>query len=338
MTRLLDGVPWRVRILLLLLLLGFLIAPLLANDYLLTVLILILYFAYTGQAWNIMMGFAGQLSLGHALYVGLGGYAAAALYVHYGVAPWIGLIPALAIAGGVGALIGFLAFRFRVAGVYFAILTIAFAEFARLGFDHFQWVGPSGGLFLPVSHYTRNDVWNLRGNPAMFYYLMLALTVAAFILCHALLRSRIGYFWLAIREDEQAARALGIDAFRYKMIAVVLSAAMTSIAGVFFAFYYNNLFPEQVFHISRSIELILGPIIGGLGTLVGPIIGAFLLTGLAESLTELLSAFGIDIPGAKQVFYGVCLLLVIMLLPDGVWPPLARRLRLERTPADGKET
>jgi branched-chain amino acid transport system permease protein len=319
------------------LLLGFLIAPLIANDYLLTVLILILYFAYTGQAWNIMMGFAGQLSLGHALYVGLGGYAAAARYVHYGVAPWIGLIPALAIAAGVGALIGFLAFRFRVAGVYFAILTIAFAEFARLGFDHFQWVGASGGLFLPVTQYTRNDVWNLRGNPAMFYYLMLALTVGAFILCHALLRSRIGYFWLAIREDEQAARALGIDAFRYKMIAVVLSAAMTSIAGVFFAFYYNNLFPEQMFHISRSIELILGPIIGGLGTLVGPIIGAFLLTGLAESLTELLSAFGIDIPGAKQVFYGICLLLVIMLLPDGVWPPIARRFGLQRTPAGDEE-
>src|SRR5215210_78760 len=338
MTRLLDGVPWRVRILLLLLLLGFLIAPLLANDYLLTVLITIFYFAYTGQAWNIMMGFAGQLSLGHALYVGLGGYAAAALYVHYGVAPWIGLIPALAIAAGVGALIGFLAFRFRVAGVYFAILTIAFAEFARLGFDHFQWVGASGGLFLPVTQYTRNDVWNLRGNPAMFYYLMLALTVGAFILCHALLRSRIGYFWLAIREDEQAARALGIDAFRYKMIAVVLSAAMTSVAGVFFAFYYNNLFTEQVFHISRSNELILGPIIGGLGTLVGAIIGAFLLTGLAESLTELLSAFGIDIPGAKQVFYGICLLLVIMLLPEGVWPPLARRFGLQRTPAGGKET
>jgi branched-chain amino acid transport system permease protein len=333
MRRLLDGVPWRVRILLLALLVGFLIAPLLANDYLLTVLILILYFAYTGQAWNIMMGFAGQLSLGHALYVGLGGYAAAALYFHFGLAPWIGLVPAIVISAAVGALIGFLAFRFRVAGVYFAILTIAFTEFARIGFDHFQWVGASGGLFLPVTQYTRNDLWNLRGNPTMFYYLMLALTVAAFILCHALLRSRVGYFWLAIREDEQAARALGIDTFRYKMIAVVLSAAMTSVAGVFFAFYYNNLFPEQVFHISRSIELILGPIIGGLGTLVGPIIGAFLLTGLAESLHEILGALGIEVPGAKQVFYGVCLLLVIMLLPDGVWPPLARRLGLERAPS-----
>jgi branched-chain amino acid transport system permease protein len=333
--RLVEGVSWRSRILLLALFLGFLLAPLFANDYLLTVLILILYFAYTGQAWNIMMGFAGQLSLGHALYVGLGGYTAAALYVHYGIAPWIGLLPAIAISAWAGALIGFLAFRFRVAGVYFAILTIAFAEFARLGFDHFQWVGASGGLFLPVSQYSRNDLWNLRGNPAMFYYLMLALAAGAFILCHALLRSRIGYFWLAIREDEQAARALGIDTFRYKMLAVVLSAAMTSVAGVFFAFYYNNLFPEQVFHISRSIELILGPMIGGLGTLMGPIVGAFLLTGLAETLTELLSALGIEVPGAKQVFYGICLLLVIILLPDGVWPPLARRLGLRRGSESG---
>ena len=102
------------------------------------------------------------------------------------------------------------------------------------------------------------------------------------MLCRVLLKSRIGYYWQAIREDEEAARALGIDTFRYKMIAVVISAGMTSVAGVFFAFYYNNLFPEQVFHISRSIELILGPIIGGVGTLFGPIIGAFLLTGLSE--------------------------------------------------------
>ena len=118
------------------LLAALLAAPLFANDYLLTVLILILYFAYTGQAWNIMMGFAGQLSLGHALYVGLGAYTAAALYVHFGIGPWIGLLVAVPVAMACGAVIGFLAFRFGVAGVYFAILTIAFAEFARIGFDH----------------------------------------------------------------------------------------------------------------------------------------------------------------------------------------------------------
>jgi branched-chain amino acid transport system permease protein len=325
-SRLLDGVSRRGLVLLALLLAALIAAPWLANDYLLTVLIIILYFAYTGQAWNVMMGFAGQLSLGHAIYVGLGAYTTAALYVHFGIGPWIGLPAAIAVAVACGALIGFLAFRFGVGGVYFAILTIAFAEFARIGFDHFRWVGGSSGFFLPVANYTRNDLWNLRGNPTMFYYVMLTLTVAAFVLCHALLRSRVGYYWLAIREDEAAARSLGINTFRYKMYAVIISAGMTAVAGVFFAFHYNNLFPEQVFHISRSIELILGPIIGGVGTLFGPVVGAFLLTGLSEMMQELLTLLGLDAPGAKQVFYGVCLLVVVLALPDGIWPWLARRL------------
>jgi branched-chain amino acid transport system permease protein len=327
--RLIEGVTPRTGILLALVLLALVLAPAFAGDYLLTVLILILYFAYIGQAWNIMMGFAGQLSLGHALYVGLGAYTAAALYVHFGIGPWIGLLIAVPIAALAGAFIGFLAFRFRVAGVYFAILTIAVAEFARVGFDHLSWTRGSAGLFLPVAQYTHNDLWHLRGYPSMFYYILLAATVLAFVGCRMLLQSRIGYFWLAIREDEEAARSLGIDTFHYKMIAVVISAGMTSFAGVIYAFYYNNLFPEQVFHISRSIEIILGPIVGGIGTLFGPILGAFVLTGLAETLTAALVTFGIDIPGAKQVFYGICLLLVILALPEGIWPWLSRLLGLE---------
>ncbi len=187
-----GGVSRPAWILLLAMLAAFLIAPAFVNDYLLTILILILYFAYTAQAWNIMMGFAGQLSLGHALYVGLGAYTTAALYVHFGLAPWIGLPVAIVVSAAVGAFIGFLAFRFRVAGVYFAILTIAFAEFARIGFDHWTWVGGSSGLFLPVANYTVSDLWNLRGKPVMFYYMMLAFTVGALVLCHVLLRSRVG--------------------------------------------------------------------------------------------------------------------------------------------------
>jgi branched-chain amino acid transport system permease protein len=261
--RLIGGAPGRGMALLGVLLAVLILAPLFAGDYLLTVLILILYFAYIGQAWNIMMGFAGQLSLGHALYVGLGAYTTAALFVHFGIGPWLGLAVALPLAALTGALIGFLAFRFRVAGVYFAILTIAFAEFARVGLDHLSWTGGSGGLFLPVAQYTHNDLWRLRGHPVMFYYILLAATVLALILCRALLQSRVGYFWRAIREDEEAARSVGIDTFHYKMLAVVISAAMTSFAGVVYAFYYNNLFPEQVFHILRSIEIILGPIVGG---------------------------------------------------------------------------
>jgi branched-chain amino acid transport system permease protein len=328
--KLLEEVPRRGAIMLGALLALLAVFPLFASGYLLAVGFLILYFAYVGQAWNIMMGFAGQLSLGHSLYVGVGAYAAAALYVHFGISPWIGLGASIALCALAGAAIGFLAFRFGVGGVYFAILTIAFAEFARIGFDHFAWVRGSSGLFLPVANYAENDLWNLRGSPRMFYYIMLALTVGAFVLCHALLRSRMGYYWLAIRESPEAAQALGVNLFRYKMVAVVLSAAMTSLAGVVYAFYYNNLFPEQIFHISRSIELILGPIIGGIGTLVGPIVGAFLLTGLAEGLRELMLQLGIDVPGVKQVFYGVCLLLVVMFLPEGVWPPLAKKLGLRR--------
>ena len=145
-----------------------------------------------------------------------------------------------------------------------------------------------------------------------------------------------GYYWQAIRENEEAAQALGINTFRYKMYAVVLSAAMTSLAGVFFAFYYNNLFPEQVFHIGRSIELILGPIIGGIGTLFGPIVGAFVLTGARRGAGRDHARLGIEIPGVKQVFYGVCLLLVVMFLPDGIWPPLSKALGLHRTLGQGR--
>jgi branched-chain amino acid transport system permease protein len=326
--RLFAGISPRAAVLLAVLLAAFLAAPWLVNDYLLTILIIILYFAYAGQAWNIMMGFAGQLSLGHAIYLGLGGYVAAMLFTQFGLAPWLGLVAAIPVAAACGAVIGFLAFRFGVTGVYFAILTIAFAEFARIGFDNWGYVNASSGLFLPVKQYAHNDLWRLRGDPTMFYYVILAATVLIFALCHLLLKSRVGFFWLAIREDEQAARAAGIDTFRYKMIAVMVSASVTSFAGVFYAFFYNNLFPEQLFSISRSIEIILGPIIGGIGTLFGPILGAFVLTGLAEALRSGMTALGFDLPGATQVFYGLCLLVVIVALPDGVWPPLARRLGL----------
>jgi branched-chain amino acid transport system permease protein len=324
--RLTGGLSRRTVIWLAALLVALVIAPWVVNDYLVTVLILILYLAYTGQAWNIMMGFAGQLSLGHAIYAGLGAYIAAVLFTRYGVGPWLGFIAAVPVVAACGAVIGFLAFRFGVTGVYFAILTIAFAEFARIGFDHLGIVNAAAGLFLPVGQYAHNDLWRLRGDPTMFYYVILTATLAAFVLCRVLITSRIGYFWLAIREDEEAARAAGIDTLRYKMYAVMISAAVTSFAGVFYAFFYNNLFPEQVFNISQSIQMILGPIIGGVGTLFGPILGAFVLTGLAESLNSALAACGLDLPGAEQIFYGVCLLFVVAALPEGIWPWLALRL------------
>ena len=307
-----------------------LLLPAIASNYLLSVATLILYLAYTGQAWNVMMGFAGQLSLGHSLYVGIGAYAAAGLFFHFGIGPWAGFWLAILLCVLVGALIGFLAFRFSISGVYFALLTIAFAEFTRIGFDHIDWLGGPGGLFIKVAQRDKMDLLNFRGPPTMYYYAMLALTASAFIFCFFLLRSRPGYYWQAIRENEEAAQALGINTFRWKMLAVAISSAMTAVAGVFFAFYYNNLFPEQIFHISRSIEIILGPIIGGVGTLFGPILGAAVLTLLSDGITELLAALGWEIPGIKQVFYGFVLLLVVMFLPHGIWPTLAKRLGISR--------
>ncbi len=320
----------RARILLGVLGVVLVLLPAFAGNYVLSVATLILYFAFTGQAWNVMMGFAGQLSLGHSLYVGVGAYVAAAMFVNLGIGPWAGLWVAIAVCMALGAAIGFLAFRFGISGVYFALLTIAFAEFTRIGFDHIQWTGGSGGLFLKVAQREQMDLLNFRGPPAMYYYAILALAAGALALCSWLLKSRAGYYWQAIRENEEAAQALGINTFRYKMFAVLISSAMTAVSGVFFAFYYNNLFPEQIFHISRSIEIILGPIIGGIGTLFGPVLGAFVLTVLADGITEALAYFGVEVPGIKQVFYGVVLLVVVMFLPNGIWPTLAKKIGVSK--------
>jgi branched-chain amino acid transport system permease protein len=308
-------------------------APFATDRYVLSVLTLVLYFVYVGQAWNLMMGYAGQLSLGHALYVGLGAYVAAALWLHFGIGPWLGVFAGMAVAMAFGAAIGWLAFRFGIEGVYFALLTIAFAEFTRIAFDHIGFVGGAGGLFIPYEQQRAGEWWNLRGGQLMFYYLVLVLAVAAIVLVAALSRSRLGYQWLAIREDEAAARSLGIDVFRAKMKAVLISAAMTAIGGVFYAFYYNNLFPGQVFDIGRSIELILAPIVGGLGTVFGPVVGAFILTPLGEGLIAATEKLGLNAPGTKAVFYGLILMVIIYVLPSGVWPWIARRLGfVERRP------
>jgi branched-chain amino acid transport system permease protein len=308
-----------------------LVLPLFAGNYVVSMLVVVLFSAYVGQAWNLMMGYAGQLSLGHALYVGLGAYISGALFVHYGLPPWIGMLAGMAAAGLAGVVIATLSFRFGVTGVYFALLTIAFAEFTRIAFNHFAWVGGSSGLYLPVVTLTRDDIVHLRGSPTMFYYVLLSLTLAALALSHLLLGQRIGFYWRAIREDQEAAQAAGIDVFRYKVAAVALSATMTAIAGALMAFYDNNLYPDTAFGISRSIDIITAPIIGGLGTLFGPILGAFVLTMLSETMTSLSANFGVN--GLKQWIYGATLLLIVMLQPAGLWPWLKTLLRLdERKP------
>ncbi|RAU22434.1 branched-chain amino acid ABC transporter permease [Paramagnetospirillum kuznetsovii] len=313
------------------LLLGLLIllmlAPLMAGDYMLSIMITVLLQAYLGMSWNVMMGFAGQFSLGHALYVGLGAYASGALFVHFGTPPWLGAVAGMGVSVAFASMIGALGFRFKVMGVYFALLTIAFAEFTRVLFDHWGWVGASSGLFLPVSNRSHDDIWLLRGSASMFYYVILAMVAGGFLFSRALLRRRIGFYWQAIRENEDAADALGIDVFRLKMIAVIISAAMTSLGGMFIAFFNNNLYPESIFSMHRSIELILGTIIGGIGTLFGPILGAVVLTALGEGLTILGEKIGID--GIKQIAYGACMMAILILKPGGLWPWLRHRLGLD---------
>src|SRR6266571_86700 len=288
--------PPRGRVLAVLLLAAFLAAPLIADRYLISVLILVLYFAYVGQAWNLLMGFAGQLSLGHALYLGIGAYVAAALWIHFGVGPWLGVFAAIPIAALGGAFIGF---------------------------DHWDFTGASAGFFLPIGGEAAAQWWNLGGGPLLFYYVALALATGATGLIAGLRRSALGYRWLAVREDAEAARALGINIFRARMAAMLISSSMTAVAGVFYAFYYRNMFPAQVFDIGRSIELILAPIIGGLGTVFGPIVGALILTPLGEALIAATQRLGLDAPGTKAVFYGLALMVIIWLRPNGVWPWLA---------------
>jgi branched-chain amino acid transport system permease protein len=303
-------------------------APYVVNAYVLSILTTVLFLSFIGQAWNLMLGFAGLLSLGHALFVGVGAYAAAAVFVHLGIGPWLGIFVAIACAVAAGCLIGYLGFRFSISGVYFALLTIAFAEFTRIVVDHLDWLGATQGLFLPVSNRTTNDLLNLRGTPEMFYYVVLALSLSAFALCHWLLGSRLGFYWRAIRDDAAAAEASGVDIFRCRMAAVAISSAMSGIAGTWYAFYYNNLFPEITFNIVQSIEITLGPIVGGVGTLFGPILGAFVLTPLGEVITHLTEPLGLH--GAKQFFWGLAVALIVLLRPQGLWPWIAGLLGLGR--------
>jgi branched-chain amino acid transport system permease protein len=328
MKRLLEGMPPRALVLLALFAAALVIAPLVVSSYVLSVLVIVLYFAYVGQAWNLMIGFAGQLSLGHALFVGIGAYTSAALFIHFGIPPWIGMFAAVAMSVAMGCIIGYLGFRFSIRGVYFALLTIAFAEFTLVVVDHIPWLGSTGGLFLPVANRDRIDLLNLRGSQTMFYYVILALTAAALMLCRLLLNSKIGLYWQAIREDQEAAEAVGVHLFHYKMIAVAISSGLTGIAGVWYSFYYNNLFPETTFSTAKSIELILGTVVGGVGTLFGPILGAFILTPLGEVLTHLTEELKID--GIKQFFWGLCVAAIVLFRPSGLWPWLAGLLGLDQ--------
>ena len=305
--------------------------PLALGDFFLSVLALVFLAALVGIAWNLMMGFAGQLSLGHALYFGVGAYVLAILSERYGLSPWLAMLPAALVPAVLGIIIGALGFRFSVRGVYFALLTIAFAELARIVFEHWDYVGKTGGFFLKALTANNQPLLSLRGGATFFYYALLLTMFASFLFSAVLIRSHIGYCWRAIREDEDASRALGVKAFRLKLLAVAISAALTGIAGGWFALMNGSLFPESVLGMHMSINLIIAPIIGGLGTLFGPVLGAFIIVPINEISRDLAQSFSIN--GLNLLIYGLLLMLVIKIAPQGCWPWLARRLGLAGTAA-----
>jgi branched-chain amino acid transport system permease protein len=308
--------------------------PLVLGGFYLTVLSLVFLSAFVGIAWNLMMGFAGQLSLGHALYFGVGAYVLAIVSERYGLSPWLAMIPAAAIPALLGVGIGALGFRFTVRGVYFALLTIAFAEFARIVFEHWDYVGKTGGLFLKALTASNRPLVSLRGGATFFYYALLVTMAASWLLSAVLVRSHIGYCWRAIREDEDASRALGVKVFRLKLLAVAISAALTGIAGGWFALMNGSLFPDSVLGMSMSINLIIAPIVGGLGTLFGPILGAFVIVPINELSRDLAQSFSVN--GLNLLIYGVLLMTVIKIAPQGCWPWLATQLRLAARTATGR--
>lgn len=309
--------------------------PALAGDAIISIATLVLMFALYGQAWNLMMGYVGQLSLGHGLYIGLGAYAVALACGEHGLSPWLGIVIGAVISALVAAVVAFIGFRFAVRGIYFTLLTIAVAEMMRMSFDNWSYVGGTAGYFLKATPDV-HPLLSLRGDSGFFYFVFLVLTALAFFASAALMRSRIGYFWRAIREDEDAARAIGVPALRLKILAVMVSAVMTSVGGSFYALLSGSLFPDTMMGMRFSIEIIIAPIVGGLGTLFGPIVGAMFIVPLGELTNHIAQATGIY--GLNLLIYGVLLLLVVCFMPDGLWPAIARRWQALRRPSLATKT
>jgi branched-chain amino acid transport system permease protein len=302
---------------------GLLVLPLFLGPYAVTLFIFIFFYAYLGQAWNIVGGYAGQLSAGHAAFVGVGAYASAMLSVQAGLTPWIGMFVGGAASACLGVVIGYLGFRFGLRGFYFVLLTVAFAEICRIVALNTDAVGGAQGLYIMFT-----------GNPRQFqfqdnrgyYYVALGLMLAATGIAAWIEHHRFGAYLSAIRDDEAASEALGVDTFKYKMLAMTISSFLTGVGGTFYAFYLFSLQPNAVFGIPLSVEIIIRPIVGGAGTLLGPILGSFILSPLAEVSRAYFQAGGWS--GAHLVIYGGLLIAVVLFLPQGAYPFIARRLGL----------
>lgn len=318
---------------------------------LLHVMLMIFFYAYLSQSWNIAGGFAGLLSLGHAAFFGLGAYTSSLLYVNFGVSPWLGMIGGMGVAGLFGLFVGSISFRYGLKGPFFALVTIAFAEILRLVMQHVAFTGGPLGILIPLTGDSWWEFQFLEKEP--YYYIALVMMLASIAVVWKMSRSRWGFYFRAIREDEDAAEAIGINVTRHKLIAVTLSAAMTGAGGTFYAQYTQYIVPDDIITVAVSIEIVLRAIIGGAGTVMGPIIGSFIMTPLGEATRIIFEGGGAgislvnllqqDIPAGEKfslyldylaaggggghaiLLYGAILIIVCIGMPRGVVPWLSRR-------------
>jgi len=288
------------------------------SNTVLNAMVTALLIGLAGQGWNILGGYGGQFSFGHAAFFGTGAYATAILQARYGVNAWAAFAAAVALGSLAGLVIGFLSFRSGLRGSYFALVTLAFAEVFRIIANATPITGAAAGTLIRLDVRPENFQFASR---AVFYWIVLALVVAVLILTRMIERNRFGAWLVAIRENEDAARALGVDTLAVKLQAIGLSAAITAAAGAFYAQYFLFVDSSIAYGTWISVEALLVPIIGGLGTVFGPLVGALALHGLAE-VTRLVAG---RIPGIDLALYGTLLVLVVAFAPQG-FQGLVRRL------------
>ncbi len=281
------------------------------SGVILNFIMMALYAALLAQAWNILGGFGGQFSFGHALFFGTGAYVQVIAQVQGGLSPWLALPLAAAASALVGAGVGALSFRYGLKGSYFALVTLAFAEVFRILALSVPFTGGGVGMMLPLQEAASNMQFGSRRG---YVLLVLALLLAAMLVAWWLKHSRLGAQLQAVRDNEDAARALGINPFATKLTAIVLSGALMGAGGAFYVQVFQYIDPAIAFGPATSVEALVGAIVGGLGTLWGPVLGAVALHLLADVTRNL---FG-QLPGINMVIYGVVLILMVVFLPRGV--------------------
>ncbi len=297
-----------------------LLAPtFISNKFYIDVLTLIFFTAYLGQSWNILGGYAGQFSFGGVMFFGTGAYASTILLTTFGIPPIIGRFVAIAAGAILGLIVGYMSFRSGLRGSYFALITLAFAELLRVLANSVEFTGGGVGLFLTYAPGLANLQFN---TPTGFYYFALLLMFISIIIAIWLERSRFGAQLVAIRENEDAAEALGINTLKCKIYAIMIMGAMGGAAGTFYAQKYLYLDPPIAYSIHLSVEMLLVTIVGGMGTVFGPLIGAFVL----HTVNEVARHF-IDTPGLSLIVYGFILILIISYLPNGLIGMFKKRMQ-----------